>query len=201
MRPLSSHKLLLATVSTLLVVLTPALAFASDEGSDASFLTTAAFQLANLLLLFGVGYYFGRRPFAKFLADRKENVTRELDEAHKLHEEAHNALAGYRGKLDALDTERDAILAEYRQMGEKERDRIIDEARTQADKIARDARLTIDSEVNRAKAALETEVVNLASSMAETALREKLDRNKQKALVDTYLVDLEQQFKASTTTL
>lgn len=195
---LHPSKLLLAIGAALLVALVPALAFAEGgEGGNTEMLTTAAFQLANLLLLFGLGYYFGRQPFSKFLTERKEKVTRELDEARKLHDEARVALSNYREKLDQLDTERKSILDEYRVMGEKERDRIIEEARGQANKIARDARLTIDSEVNRARTALEAEVIHLASSMAEASLREQLDKKKQKALVDAYLVDLERQFEST----
>ena len=184
------NKNTLAACAALALTLLPTLAWAEGGGGDSEFITTAVFQLLNILILFAAGYYFGKKPFSKFLKDRKERITKELEEAEKLHEEARAALARYRSKIDSLDDERKSILEEYRRMGSKERDRIIADAKVQADKIGKDAQQTIENELLRAKTALESEVVTLAASLAEDAIREKLDRNKQKALVDAYLDDL-----------
>lgn len=185
-----------AITSALLVTALPSVAFAEGGAGEPDFLTTAVFQALNLAILFGLGFYFGRQPFSNFLKERRERVTRELEEAKKLHEEARANLADYKRRLDALDGQRDKLLKEYQTMGEKERDRLIEEAQRQADKILRDAQSTVDGEIKRARASLEAEAVNLATAMAEQAIREKMNRDAQKHLVDAFLSDLEHQIEA-----
>jgi F-type H+-transporting ATPase subunit b len=130
------------------------------------------------------------------LVERKAQVTAELEEARRLHEEARALLSQYEGRLARLDAEKSQILSDYRQLGEAERDRIITEAKRQAEKIGKDAELTVQGEVRRARAALEREVVELASGMAEERLRQRLDAREQGALFDAYLTEIERDLRA-----
>ncbi len=175
-------------VAILVCILTaPSVAWAG--GGDVG--TTALFHLINLVALVGVIVYFARGPVQKMLAERKAQVTFELEEAKRLHEEARALLSKYDSQLSQLDTERNAILEEYRALGQSEKTRILDEAGRQAEKITRDAQLQVENEVRRARQALEGEVIKLATDMAEDTMRTRLDANTQANLFDGYLSDME----------
>jgi F-type H+-transporting ATPase subunit b len=99
-------------------------------------------------------------------------------------------LERYDAQLRSLDAERSQVLAEYRQMGETERDRIVADAQRQAEKIRTDAEQTVQNEIRKAREALEAEVVQIAVGMAEERLKERLDAGAQARLLDAYLEDL-----------
>lgn len=172
----------------LAVTLTPSVALAA--GDDSALITTTIFHAINLAILIGILFVFARKPINKFLADRKSKVTADLEEAARLREEASAMLVEYQSQVDGLAKEREALMADYRAMGEAERDRIIAAANQEADRIAREAENAMGQEIERAKAALETEVVELAAQIAEQTLREKLDARNHAKLVDNYLAGL-----------
>jgi F-type H+-transporting ATPase subunit b len=173
----------------LAILLTPTVALAA--GDNSALITTTIFHAINLAILIGLLVAFARKPLNKFLADRKAKVTSDLEEAARLREEASALLAKYETQVSGLDAERDKILADYRRMGETERDRIIAAANKEADRIARDTETAMTQEITRAKVALEAEVVELAGQIAERTLREQLDARGHAKLVDSYLAGLD----------
>lgn len=195
MTKLSKRAASLATGAVALAAPTVAMAAGGGEG-EGHILTTAIFHAINLIALVGIAIYFARKPFQGFLADRKKQITADLEEARRLREEARALLEKYDAQLAGLEAEKESVLAEYREVGEAERDRIITAARKQADKIAADAEKTIETELARARTALEAEVVRLATELAEEALRKQLDARAQDKLVDNYLGDLERELQA-----
>ena len=174
---------------TLAITLMPAVALAS--GDDGAIITSTIFHAINLAILIGIIVYFGRKPVGAFLSARKAKVTHDLEEAARLRAEAQELLTRYQGQIASLDTEREALMADYRAMGESERDRIIAAANREADRIAKETENSMEREVTRAKAALEAEVIELAAQIAERALREKLDTRGHAKLVDSYVAGLE----------
>ena len=171
-------------------LLTPAFALAAG-GDNSSIVSMAAFQLVNSVILIGLIVFFARKPFKAFLTKRKADVCAELDEARSLHEEAKSMLDEYRSKLDGLDAEKEQLLAEYRALGEAEKAKIIADAEHRAGQMAREAEQTIAQEIAAAKAALEAEVVSLASDLAEDAMRKNLTDKQHTSLIDGFLTDLE----------
>lgn len=171
------------------LLLVPSVAFAA--GDESEIVKTTIYHLINLVALLAVAIHFGRKPVSRFLKERKAKVTAELEAARKLHEEARALVAQYESQIKGLDAEKAAILTEYREIGEAERDKIIAAARRQSEKLAKDAERTVESEIARAKSALEAEVVRLASEMAEKAICEKLDAGRQSKLIDDYINNLE----------
>ena len=87
-------------------------------------------------------------------------------------------------QLASFDSERERILAEFRDLGERERDRIIEQARQDADKILRDAGSAASREVRRAKVDLEGRLVRAALGRAESELRGKMTGTTQAKLID-----------------
>lgn len=180
----------LFAATTALVTTTPALAMAGGGGSIG---VTAAFHAVNLVVLVGAIIYFARGPVRNMLAERKKQVTADLEEAKRLREEAREMLSKYEAKLSGLDAECNKIVAEYEEMGKSERDRIIKDAKRQAEKIKADAELTIKNDIRNAREALESEMVQLAADLAEKQLRASLDDKAQANLFDGFLADIERQ--------
>ncbi len=167
-------------------------AFAAEEAGQVHSFPWAVWitSLINFLIFFGLLYKFAARPISEFFKNRRERLIKDLDEARRLREEAEARLEEYTARLDALEDERKQLLEEYHEQGEREKKRIVEDAKRQVDKMRADAEVTIDQEVKKAIANLERQVVDMAVGMAETIARGKLDAAKQKALVDDYVSEL-----------
>jgi F-type H+-transporting ATPase subunit b len=186
----NKHRVLLG--GTLLAAMTtPSVAFAAGGSVG----TTSIFHAINLVALLALLIYFARKPMQKMLAERKAQVTSELEEARRLHEEARQMLANYESRLSGLEVEKAAILKEYKDLGQAEKERIVAEAKRQAEKITKDAEMTVQGEIQRARHALEAEVVQLATDLAEEKLRQRLDAGAQARLFDAYLADMEREIQ------
>ncbi|MBU0553330.1 ATP synthase F0 subunit B [Myxococcota bacterium] len=147
-----------------------------------------ALNLAALLLLI---YFFARKPLAKHLKGQAASVSQEINEAHRLHEEAEAMLKRYEAKLAQLQAEGEAILAQQRAEAEVEKARLIKEGVADANRIRLEAKRLADNEIARAKARLEAQIVNQAIEAAEGALRAQMSDADHARLVDEYLTDLE----------
>lgn len=173
------------------ITLNPAMVFASGDNSE--LISNTVFHFINLAVLIGILIAVGRKPLGAFLTSRKAKITHDLEEASRLREEAANLLAQYEDQISGLSTEREQLIADYRAMGEAERDRIIAAANREADRLAKETESAMEREITRARAALENEVVELAAQIAERTLREKLDARGQAKLVDSYVAGLESE--------
>ena len=170
------------------IALWPAAAFAA-EGEGFPWVNWGV-SLLNFGIFAGILLYYAGPRVQKFFADRREVLLADLTEAKRLREEAQAKLDEYAGRLESLDDERKALMDEYHAQGEREKQRLIEEAKRQVEKLRADAELVIQQEVRKAVAAIEEQAVDLAVGMAEKSLRQRLDERSQNELVDRYVGDL-----------
>ena len=124
--------------------------------------------------------------------DRRANIEGKLEQAERDREEAEQLLEQYRRRL------RDA---------EDETQRILDEARANAERVRREllAKAETDAgrELDRARQAirqLRNEVGTLAVELATRVVGDSLDRDRQLRLVDEYIDELGNQAQAGALT-
>lgn len=148
-------------------------------------------QALGFAILFGILAYFAF-PFVgdklnarrRQIADTFDDLERRIDVAKK-------------GKLDAetklKEAERGSLARMEQAMkeGVRLRDQLLAEADEQAAKIAHKAK--VEGAIERAKMLIElrNQVVEVGFAAAEAAIRETMDRETQKRLVERFLDDLE----------
>lgn len=134
-----------------------------------------------------------RKPLGNAMSARSESIASELDELNQRKEEAARQLAEMERRLQDAQGERDALLSEFRAQGERERERIIDGAKSVAQRIKEQAQFTIEQETNQAKLELRREIADMSAAVAEDLLKEKIDAKDQARLVSEYLTKVEQE--------
>lgn len=155
------------------------------------FMLEAEFWVAVAFVIVIAGlYYKGRGVATTALDERAAAIKAELDEAHRLREEAQSKLAEYQRK------QRDAL---------KEAEAIVAHAKGEAERVAAQAARDLDAAIERRKrlalekiALTETkalaEVRNLAVDLAIAALRrvlaQDLDAPRRSALIDEAIAGL-----------
>ena len=114
----------------------------------------------------------------------------EIDKATAAREEAEGVLAEYRGRLDELDQEVDALMSEAKERAEADRKRIIEAAEREAEQIKASAKAAAEREAAARRRQLEAEIIDRAVERAEALLRQKITPADQLGMVDRYAEQL-----------
>ena len=109
-----------------------------------------------------------------------------------MHAEAQALLDQYEEKIAGLEAATTDVVSSLRAQGEAEKERLIAEATSDAERIRRDAERAARNEFIRARERLEAEVIDLAIAAAEQAIREKLTPADHRRLTGEYLGRLEE---------
>lgn len=169
-----------------LVASSVSLAFAAEGGGHDKIMDFV-WRLMNFAVLIGALIFLLRKPISQGLSGRAQTIEQELKELEAKREEARQAYALMEKRLQEAEQEREAILAEFRAQGEREKEKIIQNAKTLAERIKSQAQFTIDQETKQAKAELRREVAELSANLAEDLLKQNINAEDQSRLVNEYL--------------
>lgn len=180
-------------ISILAICLISGPAFAAGDG-EAGF-SNVIFHAINLFLLLALAIKLLRDPVRKAMKDRALAVAADIEAARRLHDEAHAKLDEYEAKIKELDANRQAILDDYRQQGEAEKAKLIDEGHHDAERLRSEAKRAGEHELRQAKRKLETELVERAVDAATSLISQQINAADRQRLTADYLTQLEQGTK------
>jgi F-type H+-transporting ATPase subunit b len=126
----------------------------------------------------------------KAFKDRRANIEGKLEQAEKDREEAEGLLEQYRRRLRDAEDETQRILEEARANAERVRRDLLAKAETDAGRELGRARQAIRAERDQAIRQLRNEVGTLAVELATRVVGDSLDRDRQLRLVDEYIDEL-----------
>jgi F-type H+-transporting ATPase subunit b len=129
-------------------------------------------------------------PIISALDEREKGIQSSIDRAHKAKEEAEAILRKNRETLARADAEADRIIREGKEYADRLRSDISDKAQAEAKKMISSAKEEIEQEKRRALDVLRNEVADLAVRGAEKIIRNSLDADLQKKIVDSMIQDL-----------
>jgi len=175
-----------------LILATPAIALA---GGDAGFeFEVHGYYIIDFIIFVGIIVYFGRKPIAAMLDQRHKSVAEEIQKAHAMHAEAEAKYNEYRFRLERLDAELSTVLDDVRKGTEVEVDRILEDARKAADRIASDEKTRLEQEAKKIRDNLARHAAEVALELAEVQVRTRLAKDgKQDQLVDRVVNELEKR--------
>lgn len=152
--------------------------------------------IVNFLIFAFIVAKFGGPAFNRAMAERRENILREMEEAARLRKEAEAELATYLEKLEAFDREREELLEEFRAIGENERDQLIESAKEEAARIVEDAERMASREEAQAERGIEARLVDRAMELATADIERQVNPMVQNRLVERS-IDSFKSLKAS----
>ena len=132
--------------------------------------------------------------------DRRANIEGKLEQAEREREEAEQLLEHYRRRLRDAEDETQRILEEARSNAERVRRDLLAKAETDAGRELDRARQAIRAERDQAIRQLRNEVGTLAVELATRVVGDSLDRERQLRLVDEYIDELGTQAQAGAMT-
>lgn len=163
----------------------------SSAYAGGDFTSSTLFHAINFVILVGLLAKFAGPKIREAMQSRSESMSQEITQAEAQLSDAQSALASFEEKLQGLGQDAEKMLEEYRVLGERERDRIIEDARKEADRIVSDASRLATREMNAARTAIEQEVLESAMTKAEVEIQQRLTADDKQRLITDYLVGLE----------
>lgn len=165
--------------------------FASEEASGIGALgvdlTAFVIQLITFVLAFFVLRKYAFRPIGKVLRERRDTIEKGV----KLGEQMQREQAELEEKVEQLlheaRQEADQIISNAQDAGRQAVREAEDKAKEKAAGILTEAEARIEQETQRARKALEKELVNLVAEATEAVLQEKVDATKDAQLIDRAL--------------
>ena len=137
----------------------------------------------NIFILFFVMSYFLFNPAREVLEKRRKRIAGDLETAKTSREDALTLKAEYEDKIKSIDKEAQEILDAARKKAKKQEADILSEAREEANRIVDRANREIELEKKKALEDMKTEIVSIASLMAEKAVAASMDVKIQDSLI------------------
>lgn len=138
-------------------------------------------------------YVLAKKPMANFLAKRRSDAEREISEATRLKAEATERLERYESKLANLEAETAEIEEQFRLDGQREHDRLLEEADEQSEKLRTDTATAIVREGAKLHGQISAELAERSMERAEAIVLERLDPKSHQALIRSFIDDLDKR--------
>jgi F-type H+-transporting ATPase subunit b len=176
-------------LGVVLVVLSASCAFAASEGSSSPWtMGMLIWRVINTIALLALLVWALKKPLVNFFTERKAKIEEDLAEAVKLKEQAEELIKEYEGKIAGMEQELSKMRAELQKAAEAESQKVVANGERMAAAMVEAAQITAEQEVRKAKETLKNEAVTLAIQLAEALIREKINEDDRKRIVDEYLV-------------
>ena len=146
------------------------------------------YKAYNFLLFAYIIYILVAPKMKAFFIQRKENIEKEIAEAHQKKERAEKLLMLQQQQVDTLKDQKEAILEKFRSEGNQEKERIIQEAHEEAQKIIKQAREIILQEVKTCRLKLKQEAIDNTLKAAAELIKSNYTQQDQKKTMDELLI-------------
>jgi F-type H+-transporting ATPase subunit b len=146
---------------------------------------TIAFAAIFLML-----WKFAIPAIRKTMDARAARIEGDLASAEKAKVEADTMIADYKAKLGDAQAESNRIIDEARQQAEAVRKDLISRAEADAAAIRQKASEDLNAQADRLKADLQSHVKTLSLDLAEKVVGANMNKDTNSALVDKYIAEL-----------
>ena len=149
-------------------------------------------RVINFLILVFFLFKVLKEPLSRFFQESARSIREKLQGTEEAYLLAQRELEEVEKQLESLDAETLKLRTAIGEIGEKERDKIIANARQTAEHMLEKARLEAGYRVEEAKSELRRQVIDEAVKTAEDSVRKLINQTDQERLVNEYLHNLKE---------
>lgn len=154
-------------------------------------LTGFLYAIVNFLILVGLLYRYLHKPLLAVLAERTRKIENAIRDAEKSKTDAADARQKYEQKLDAVEDERDALLATARADADSARDKLIGDARADAERQVETLRRDAERQRHDAREEFQLELTQAACDMTAALFKQLSDSSVDERLHTLLVAKLE----------
>ncbi|MFH0951922.1 MAG: F0F1 ATP synthase subunit B [Patescibacteria group bacterium] len=144
-------------------------------------------QLVNFAILLAILYKFAYKPLIKMLHDRSDKIDKSLKDAKKIEEDLKEIEVLREETMSKTRREAQTLLDKAKANGEQMKQEMASKAKEDVEKIVGEAHTEINLAKQKMISEAKEELGELVVSSAELILREKIDTDKDKELIDKSL--------------
>jgi len=137
-----------------------------------------------LLILLSVILY---KPVLKTLDERQTKIKDSLEQAERIKQQVVQSEENIKTQLESARKDGQKIVAQAEQIGERLKTEAKEEARHEAESLVSKARVEIQRQRDKDVEDLRKQFANIAISAAEKVIKETLDKQKHRKLIDDVL--------------
>jgi F-type H+-transporting ATPase subunit b len=152
-----------------------------------NFSVTFFFTIVNIAFLYLVLKKILFKPVTKFMEDRSNSIEHDLETAKRTTARAEALLAEYEAKMKNAQEEGRSLIQAAREKAELEYSAIIQQAKTDAEKIMRASKHNLEEERLHAALVLQKDTADISILAASRILGENIDTEKNRSLVSKFL--------------
>lgn len=150
-------------------------------------------QIVAFLILLFLLQRFAFKPLFGVMEKRRQMVLDQMETAQKNRDEAQQLLEEQKQALQQARKEAYEIIEQAKSTGAKQAEDIITAARNEAARLKEEALRDIETEKNKAVAALKAQVSGLSVMIASKIIEKQIDEQTQRELVEKYLQEVGNQ--------
>jgi len=169
----------------LILLLLPSLMFmvSSEEHSSSNLLPFLGKTL-NFIILFGGLAYLLSKPLRNYLQKRSLEIKQSLEEAENSRQEAEDKLKEAKAQLEDLGERITQIKKEAESTGQSEKDRIIKEAKREAERIKRLTQQEIELLIEAGIREIKGYTIEMAAVLAQERIKKRMTPQDHSLLID-----------------
>lgn len=130
------------------------------------------------------------KPVTKMMKDRSDKIANDIDSAEKSRADATKLAEQRQTELASTRQEASTIISEAKQTGQKQSDKIVEDAQNNAASMKVAAEKDIEQQRQEALANSKKDVASLSIEIASKIISKDLNSDDHKALVDSYIEGL-----------
>ena len=143
--------------------------------------------IINFIVLFVLLRIFLYKPVLKMLDERAKRTAEAMEQAEATKKEYEQARVEVQKQIEKGRQEGQAIIAQTMQVGERLKEESRQEAQKQAQAIVDRTRAELEAERDKIVGDLRREFVDISISAAEKVIKETLDKEKHRKLIEETL--------------
>ncbi len=148
-------------------------------------------QIVNFLILLALLYFIAYKPLRRMMEERSNRIREGLEQAEQASKRLAEADEEAKKKLEEARREGQKLISQASALGERLKEEARQEAKAQAEALLARARGEIELERDQAIQQLRREFADLAMLAAEKVIRETLDEERHRRLINEVLEEAE----------
>lgn len=147
-------------------------------------------QLVNFLILLAILYKFLYKPVLKILHDREEKIEKSLKQAEEIQENLQKSQEERAQIIKEARDEAGKIISESKETAKKLKEELSNEAKVEAQNILEQGKAHLEFEREAMFKEIKGEVADMVRNATEKIIKEKMDPDKDRNLIEKSLEDL-----------
>ncbi len=152
-----------------------------------NFDATLLFQIVNTIVLFSFLSWKLFKPVTATLEERKNKIAKSYEKADKVVAEANELKASYEQKMKALKDERNEVIANAKDIANKQADDIIKKAHEEAKLIKENIEKQAEAYKQKAMLEVKDDVTSMAVLAAAKILKKEVDSKANREMINQFI--------------